>query len=197
MSRRILAAAVLLAAAACSKEPAGYDPTRAFKDDAQTNVAVTPDQFALSFVDTAGQTVDLADFRGKKPVVLVVMRGFTGMVCLYCSAQTARLITNHKEFVKRGAEVLVVYPGPKEHVPTFLTRAREEADRAAVPFRVLLDPDFAAVDKLGIRGQLAKPSTYILDKQGQVRFAYVGASLSDRPSLKAMLAQLDQLNSGE
>jgi peroxiredoxin len=196
MTRRTLAAAVLLAAAACTTEPA-YDPTRAFKDDAQTNAAVPADHLDLAFVDAAGQPVTLADFRGKKPVVLVVMRGFTGMVCLYCSAQTARLITNHREFVKRGAEVLVVYPGPREHVPTFLARAKEEAAQTAVPFRVLLDPDFVAVDNLGIRGQLAKPSTYVLDKAGRVRFAYVGASLSDRPSLKAMLAQVDQLTAGD
>jgi peroxiredoxin len=90
----------------------------------------------------------------------------------------------------------VVFPGPKGHLDDFTRSARNLAENAAVPFRLLLDPDFKAVDQLSIRGELAKPSTYILDKQGQVRFAYVGASLSDRPSLKAMLAQLDQINAG-
>ena len=170
---RVLAAGALLVTAACSKQPAGYgyDPARAFKDDAQTNTHVSPDQLALSFVDADGRPVALADYRGQKAVVLVVMRGFTGSVCLYCSAQSARLVTNYPEFAKRGAEVLVVYPGPKEHIATYLKRVREEAGTEAVPFRVLLDPDFAAVDRLGIRGELAKPSTYILDKDGRVRFA--------------------------
>jgi peroxiredoxin len=194
---RALTAGLLLAAAACSKEPLPYTfAANKFKDDVRTNVAVTPEQLALSFVDGAGQPVSLADFRGQKPVVLVVMRGFPGYVCMFCSAQTAMLVKNHGEFVKRGAEVLVVYPGPRERLDDFVRTSREQVENAAVPFRILLDPDFKAVDQLGIRGELAKPSTYILDRQGQVRFAYVGGSASDRPSLKALLEQLDQLNQG-
>ena len=63
-----------------------------------------------------------------------------------------------------------------------------------VPFQILLDEDFKAVDHFGIRGDLAKPATYILDKEGKVRFAYVGTSTADRPSLKALLKQLDAIN---
>ena len=48
-------------------------------------------------------------------------------------------------------------------------------------------------DRLGIRADLALPSTYILDRDGKVRLAYVGATLTDRPSVKAMLDQLDRL----
>jgi len=175
-------------------EPSPYGPYDApFKDDARTNTQVTPDQIDLSFVDRDGQTVRLADFRGKSAVVLVVMRGFPGSVCPNCSAQTSRLIRNHAEFVKRGAEVLMVFPGPTEHLGDFVQAGRDKAAGSDVPFRILLDPDFVAVDKLGIRGFLARPSTYIIDKQGQVRFAYVGAYTSDRPSIQAMLTQLDQL----
>ena len=54
--------------------------------------------------------------------------------------------------------------------------------------------ELKAVDHLGIRKDLSKPATYILDKQGQTRFAYVGDSLADRPSVKALLEQLDALN---
>jgi peroxiredoxin len=56
-----------------------------------------------------------------------------------------------------------------------------------------LDEDYQAVERLGIRADQAKPSTYILDKQGKVRFAYVGKDTTDRPSVKAMLDQLDKL----
>ena len=41
---------------------------------------------------------------------------------------------------------------------------------------------------------LAKPATYIVDKQGQVRFAYVGANIADRPSVHFMLDQLAAIN---
>jgi hypothetical protein len=51
-----------------------------------------------------------------------------------------------------------------------------------------------AVNSLGISGDLAKPSTYILDKKGNAVFAFVGETTADRPSVKALLAQLDKLN---
>jgi peroxiredoxin len=200
----------LLAAAAlgCYQEPPpfkpggsvfprgpGYGTDAAFKDDAQTNADVAPDQLRLTFVDREGKPVALDEFRGQKHVVLCVMRGYPGFVCPNCAAQTSRLIVHHAEFVRRGAEVLVVYPGPREALAEFVERTRPLAGHAAVPFRLLLDPDFAAVDRLGIRADLAKPSTYILDKEGRVRFAYVGSSTADRPTVKAMLDQLDRVNS--
>ena len=58
--------------------------------------------------------------------------------------------------------------------------------------QVLVDRDCSACDRLGIRADLAKPSTYILDTRGKLVYAYVGVTTSDRPSLKAILAQLDQ-----
>ena len=65
-----------------------------------------------------------------------------------------------------------------------------------VPFPVLLDPDFKAVDALGIRAQLARQSTFVIDKRGDVVFGYVGVPSDnyDRPSVKSLLAQLDKLN---
>lgn len=181
----------------------GYGPVAnaedAFKDSVETNSNPSSDIRELSFTDLEGKRVALADFRGKQPVVLVFTRGFPGFVCPYCSAQTSRLIAQHDEFVKRNAAVLLVFPGPTEHVQDFLESSRRQAREkgaagdAAVPFPILLDIDFAAVDQLGLRDDLAKPSTYIFDKQGELRFAYVGANSADRPSMKAMLAQLDAM----
>lgn len=59
---------------------------------------------------------------------------------------------------------------------------------------LVFDPELKVVDKLGIRKDLSKPATYILDPKGQVQYAYVGATLADRPSVKAMLDQLDEMN---
>lgn len=167
-----------------------------FKDKVETNTEVSSDQFPMKYIDSDGKPVDLADYRNRKSLVIVFTRGYhNGGICPNCSAQTSRLIRNHADFVKRDAEVLLVFPGPKDHLGELIAQGRPKADNAAVPFRILLDPDSAAVDQLGIRHTLAKPSTYILDKQGKVRFAYVGAYASDRPSIKGMLEQLDRLKS--
>lgn len=200
----IVSAAVLGFFIGCSEPPPtrnanvplgyGYETVGVFKDDAKTNTQVAPGSLEWKLVDTKGKEVDLKDYRGKKNLVVVFTRGFAGFVCPNCSAQTSRLIANYQEFIKRDAEVLIVFPGPSDHVDDFVQASQVGAGvDAKVQFPILLDGNFVVVEKLGIRGDLAKPSTYILDKQGQVRFAYVGATTTDRPSLKAMLDQLDEI----
>jgi peroxiredoxin len=170
-----------------------YDYLVPLKDDVEANRTVTDDLLDLSFLNAQGQPVKLAEYRGKKNLVLVVMRGFTGQVCLGCLAQTSRLIKNYAEFTKRDAEVVVAYPGQRDHLQQYLERSLKEGEAASCPFPVLLDEDAKMVDRLGIRANLASPSTYILDQEGKVRFAYVGSTITDRPSVKAMLTQLDRL----
>ena len=95
-------------------------------------------------------------------------------------------------------EVLVVYPGTRSHLDEFIEAARttDQAQVASVPFPILLDEDFGATEFFNIRSHLAHPSTFILDKSGNVRLAYVGADMTaDRPSIKAMLAVLREANS--
>ncbi len=147
----------------------------------------------LEFVDTNGQRVRLSEFNGKKNLVLVFTRGFSGQLCPYCTTQTSRLIANYDKFKERGAEVLLVYPGSKEQLPQFRQAGLAASGEASFPFPVLLDEDLAAVNQLGIAAQLASPSTFIIDKQGKVWLSYVGSNPADRPSIQAMLDQLDQL----
>lgn len=211
--RRARTVALLpLLAAACHGPPpppptvsaaAGYDAggaglARDFRDDAPANAAVNPGQFPLRFVDHLGKPVDLGQYRGKSNVVLVVVRGIPqspgGVFCGHCLAQTAGLMANADEFARRGAVVLVVYPGPADRVAEFIDQARgQSAGLTNAPFPVLLDRNLAACDRLGIRGDLAKPSTYVIDRAGNVVYAYVGETSTDRPSVKAVLGRLDKL----
>ena len=62
-----------------------------------------------------------------------------------------------------------------------------------VPFPILLDENLEAVNFLQIAADLALPSTFLLDTKGDVRFAYVGSAPNARPSIKALLHQLDGL----
>ncbi len=214
--RRVLAwlctAGLLLTLNGCGRDSAParsgyYDPYGGqdyrqiqFKDDVRSNSSLDGGIAQLSFTDINGEPYDLKDFLGKKHVVLVVTRGFAGSVCLYCSTQTSRLLTSYKKFAARDAEVVVVFPvetpeDSKRH-KDFLVNVKNRLDTPVdkIPFPLVLDIELKAVDQLGIRKDLSKPATYILDKQGQVRFAYVGESLADRPSVKALLEQLDALN---
>ena len=127
--------------------------------------------------------------------MLVFTRGFSGQLCPYCTTQTSRLIANYDQIQERDTEVLLVYPGSKAQLPQF-KEASTESSNSEFPFPVLLDEDLAAVNRLGIAAQLAFPSTFIIDKQGQVRLSYVGSHPADRPSIKAILSQLDALKEG-
>lgn len=171
-----------------------------FKDSVESNADIEKGFAELEFVNTDGKPVQLSEFLGKKNLVLVFTRGFAGAICPYCSTQTSRLISNYQNFADRNAEVVVVYPlSNDKDIPRWeeflsATRQKLSSPETPVPFPVLFDIQLKAVNQLGIQHQLAKPATYILDPQGQVRFAYVGSTLADRPSIKAMLDQLDKLN---
>ena len=135
-----------------------------FHNDAQSNRTVSGEQVPLSFIDSAGNTVDLASFRGKANVVLVVVKGlpplFGGRFCPGCLAQVNALTANHAEFTRRGAEILMVFPGPKDALPQFLADGKVDGTggNPKVPFALLLDTDLNAVKTLGISGEFAKPS---------------------------------------
>lgn len=170
-----------------------------FKDKVQSQTIGDESIGDFIFTDINGNETSLKEYLGKKSVVLVVTRGFAGSVCLYCATQTSRLLSNYSQFAKRDAEVVVVFPietpeDSRRH-RDFVVSVKNNLDTPIekIPFPIVLDVQLKVVDQLGIRKDLSKPATYILDRQGQTRFAYVGESLADRPSVKALLEQLDML----
>lgn len=168
-----------------------------FYDDVKANAQVTAETLSSELVDSKGNKVNLNEYQGKKNIVLVVMRGYTGgELCPYCTAQASRLIGNYDKFKQRDAEVLVVYPGQSKHVKLFVENAAKVAEVQDVPYPILLDENLKYIDRLGIRADLAKPATYLLDKKGEVFFAYVGQARTDRPSIKELLRQLDRSGKG-
>ncbi|MGH8613027.1 MAG: redoxin domain-containing protein [Gammaproteobacteria bacterium] len=145
------------------------------------------------FLQDNGEVVDLNDLLGQ-PVVLVIMRGFGGAVCLHCSTQMLALATHRQEFERQRARVFVVYPGDAETIPVFIKSVRALDPRFRPPFPILLDVDLAAVRAFMIEGNLAKPTTMLIDAQGAVRWAYVGKQPADRPSVALILRQLARID---
>jgi len=149
-----------------------------------------------------GADRSLEDFRGQ-PVLLVLLRGFVGEVCVYCTTQTKALSLDIDEFEARGVEVLVVYPGEANRLDAFLAGFRDLPITEGVdepPFEMLYDPGAEFVRELGFIDELAVPATFLLDADGVVRYAYVARTQSDgsvdivdRPSTPDLLNAIDQM----
>lgn len=185
-------------------DPAGYGSYYGaeeitFVDEASSNASLDAGLTDLSFVTSDGNERLVRDLAPGKLLVLVVTRGNTVPICPYCSTQTARLISNYESFQEQGAEVAVVYPietgNDSARLTSFLDDVKTKLDDSShpVPFPVLLDVELKGVDQLGIRKDLSKPATYIVDRDGNVQYAYVGEHIADRPSIDALLEEVERL----
>jgi peroxiredoxin/HAMP domain-containing protein len=151
------------------------------------------------FIDSAGKMTNISDYIGKKIVVLTVMKGFYSQgICVYCTRQTSDLAKTTGDIRNLDAEVFVCYPGREEHINAFVRSVRdyEKSDdpRFQLPFKVLLDVDQNAVRALNIAGDLAHPTTFIIDKQGVIQYQYTGRTVSDRPAAKDILEEVKKLS---
>ncbi|MCK5945358.1 MAG: redoxin family protein [Planctomycetes bacterium] len=138
-----------------------------------------------------GEDVDLRSYHGKQRVMIVVLRGFLGEVCCYCVAQTKALAKARAKLEANNVEVLVIYPGPLENEESFRQIYEEEFGEGPPPYRVFYDQDLELVTKLGIEGDLASPSTFLIDEQGIVRYAYVGEHRADRPATNKLIKLIE------
>ncbi|QDU27547.1 AhpC/TSA family protein [Anatilimnocola aggregata] len=162
----------------------------------------------LKFTNDQGAPVSLRELVGKKHQVIVFTRGSLASVsywnkgktkeglvnvCPYCTSQVSGLAAVADQFHEAGAEVLVVFPVSKaaEAKDAEPIRAINTPNQVPV-FPLWLDLDLKAVDALAIRAHLARPSSFILDKAGQLRFSYVGSN-ADRPSGNELLRQVREL----
>ncbi|MGH7143574.1 MAG: peroxiredoxin family protein [Planctomycetota bacterium] len=146
------------------------------------------------FLSVNGGVLDLNDYtKQKKAVVLIILRGFAGSICLYCSSQTLALSRAADEFAQRNAQIVLVYPGKADTVPMFLDAVNKLDPNTKIPFPIGMDVELSAVHLFRIRGELAKPTSIVIDATGIVRYAYVGQDPSDRPTVKQLLAEVDKL----
>ena len=160
---------------------------------------ITIDDFStLVFTDPEGKEVKLADIMTEEYLVLVITRGWYGGVCFYCASQTSRWARRFDELELYNAQLAVIFPTESADEAVKIEELEKRIKKGQIPnedipYPILLDINLSSVDQLGIRSDLAKPSTYIIDREGRVWFAYVGESIADRPTVDSILKQLSQL----
>ena len=158
--------------------------------------------------DTEGKTWKLSDFEDEKWVVLIWV--FADW-CPVCHGEFHELMDLHKLFVKEGIEVFTIeihdrYRGRvmvgKELEPSywFARESFKEAYTKRIKWPHLLDRAGAVGAKYGIdplafavhAEYINRPSTVIVDKEGIVRFLYLGTFWGDRPTIDQTLDMIQK-----
>jgi peroxiredoxin Q/BCP len=122
--------------------------------------------------------------------------------CTNCRDQVRAVADRYREFRERNAEVVSILPEPVE-------RAREWVEEYDLPYPLLADPGAEVGEAYGqpVRfGPLGRfsdffgrmPEVVILDLRGdpEVGWVHRGSSTFDRPSVDAVLDELDRLRAG-
>jgi peroxiredoxin len=87
------------------------------------------------------------------------------------------------EIQKLGAEVYALTADSLESVARAITEWK-------LTFIVIADPSRDTPRRYGLvtpQDQSAMPATFVIDRQGLVRYRYIGASAADRPDVREVL----------
>jgi peroxiredoxin Q/BCP len=101
-----------------------------------------------------------------------------------------QLHQGYGEFEQRDTEIVVVGPEKKEAFADFWARS-------GLPFIGLPDPRHTVLKRFGQEVNLFKlgrmPAQVLIDKEGTVRFAHYGHSMTDIPPNQEILGLLDEM----
>ena len=158
--------------------------------------------------DTEGEMWKLSDFEEENWVVLIWV--FADW-CPVCHGEFHDLMDMHQEFLEEGIKVFTMeihdrYRGRvmvgKELEPTywFAKESFKEAYTNRIKWPHLLDRAGAVGARYGIdplafavhAEYINRPSTVIVDKEGIVRFLYLGTYWGDRPTIEQTLEMIRQ-----
>jgi peroxiredoxin Q/BCP len=80
-------------------------------------------------------------------------------------------------------------------------RVQEFMIRRGLSLPILVDPDRAVTKRYGVYHvfgldafRTARPSTFLIDRDGRIHFMYIGKSQHDRPDVKTIVVELSRLN---
>jgi peroxiredoxin Q/BCP len=137
----------------------------------------------FSLMGSDGKTHSLADYRGKKPVVIAWFpKAFTAGCTLECKS----LAANGDRLRKHDVAYFMASVDPLEENTRFA--ASEKAD-----FPVLSDPDKSVATRFGVltgRG-MANRWTFYIDRNG--RIAHIDRAVNPETAAEDILARLAQL----
>ena len=96
----------------------------------------------------------------------------------------------YEDFKQRGAEILAIAPDTLEN-------ARSYFEKNDIPFPCLPDPDRSVFRQYDVKSAMVslgqRPGLFVIDREGVVRFAYLGWQQWEIPTVDETLAQIDKV----
>ncbi|MDQ2773164.1 MAG: AhpC/TSA family protein [Bacteroidota bacterium] len=171
-----------------------------------TALAVGTPAPLFSAKDAAGHDVDLKQLLKKGPVVLYFYRG---QWCPFCNKQLSQLQDSLAQLTAKGAQVVVVSPETQENIGKTVAKTKASfpivhdqnfAIMKAYHTAFTVQPDVVSkykgfgVDLLAANGAdaavLPVPATYIIGKDGKIKYAYFNPDYRRRVSVREVAAAL-------
>ena len=150
---------------------AGWREARA--QDPKPEVGHPAPDFTLPSL--TGKAVRLSDFRGHKAVLI----NFWATWCAPCRLELPTMEKAYQKYKGKGLEILAVSvdAGPKSSVKNFM-------EELGLSFPALLDPDMKVFQLYRL---FAIPASFLIDKQGIIRFKELGyRDWTDKESTKLL-----------
>ena len=166
---------------ACNPTKTGVAYSRMFIPE------INDEAYSFTLPSARGPEYSLSSFEGDKNVVLVFYRAFW---CTNCREQLEDLSAHYDEIRDLDAEVLVVSTDD-------LADAGWVVDQLGVPYPVLYNTELNVPMDWGVFSllgdDLATSSTFVIDKEGVIRWLHVGFDIEDQAPTADLLAQLKML----
>ena len=154
--------------------------------------------FSLSTPD--GHAVSLSDYTKQGDVVLIVLRGYPGYQCPYCTRQVHDFVEHADGFSTLGTQVLLVYPGPSADLDQHAREALAKQNPLPANVHLVTDPDYKFTNLYGLRWdaphETAYPSTFLIDRSDVIFYRKVSRSHGDRTTAQDVLAKLQSSSGG-
>ena len=129
-----------------------------FGEDKMLSIgSVAPDFTLISEKD---DTVRLADFKGKKNVVLIF---YPGDQTPGCTRQLCSVRDDYAQFEQKDAAVFGVNPAGKESHKKFIEKQRYQ-------FSLLIDEGQKVAKLYGAKGLMVKRTVVVIDKNGKIAY---------------------------
>ena len=140
--------------------------------------------------------LQLSDEYRQGPVVVVVLRGDPGYQCQLCVRQLASLANRSTAIKPLASRIILVYPGDSSDLEQRAKRFKGSR-RLPDPLVIVRDDQMKMVRQWGLRWdkhhETAYPATYVIDRNGDIRWKKVSRSHAGRSTVEEILKELRTL----